>query len=152
MKKLLMLFFLFSPAYAGSVDCKDKDIALCQKATNGDAIAQLKLGDLYVDAKLDYADKDYNKAKYWYDLSANQGNADAQLNLGILYTSGILGSVDNDQARKYWEMAAKQNNAVAQYNLGQLYFEGRGIKQDNALAKDFFEKSCKNGFPLGCDR
>ncbi|MEX5870459.1 tetratricopeptide repeat protein [Providencia hangzhouensis] len=137
-------------AYSVFVDCNDQDTTLCQKAKSGDPIAQLNLGELYDDGEL--ADRDYSKARYWYELSANQGNATAQLYLGVLYASGVTGSVDYDKARSMWELAAKQDNAIAQYNLGQLYAEGRGVKQDDALTRNLFEKSCDNGFRPACDR
>lgn len=162
MKRLLLgLIFVSSfvvgeekqgSGYSIFVDCSDRDMTLCQRAKNGDAIAQLNLGQSYDDEDGGLSDIDYSKAKYWYELSANQGNTTAQLHLGILYAGGFMGSVDYDKARNLWELAAKQDNAIAQYNLGQLYAEGSGVKQDDTSAKDLFKKSCDNGFRSACYR
>ncbi|MEF0142113.1 tetratricopeptide repeat protein, partial [Acinetobacter baumannii] len=51
-------------------------------AESGDAGAQAKLGELYVEGQV--VPQDYKKAFEWYSKAANQGNAEAQNNLGAM--------------------------------------------------------------------
>ena len=53
------------------------------KAEQGDAQAQNVVGTYYESGN--GFGKDYDKAIYWYTLSAEQGNSNAQYHLGVLY-------------------------------------------------------------------
>lgn len=55
-------------------------------AESGDAGAQAKLGELYVEGQV--VPQDYKKAFEWYSKAANQGNSEAQNNLGAMYALG----------------------------------------------------------------
>lgn len=56
---------------------------LKKDANSGNALAQYKLGAMYL-----VVSGDYKKAFYWTNKSAIQGNSDAQNNLGLLYYYG----------------------------------------------------------------
>ncbi|MBQ6647668.1 MAG: sel1 repeat family protein, partial [Muribaculaceae bacterium] len=56
------------------------------KAIEGDAEAQLCLGDCYYEG--DGMEKDYTQAVFWYFKAAEQGNVDAAYNLGVSYSLG----------------------------------------------------------------
>ena len=59
--------------------------------------AQCNLGSLYEDG--DGVEQDYDKAKHYYELAADQGYADAQCNLGVLYEDGHGIEQDYEKAR-----------------------------------------------------
>jgi len=61
--------------------------------------------------------RDYDKAFYWYQKSANQGYASAQLNLGNMYYAGFGVAKDFNKARYWYLKAAAQGNTNAQHNL-----------------------------------
>lgn len=58
-----------------------------EKAKEGDATAQLYVGQIY--EKGLGRSPDYSEAASWYRKSAEQGNSQAQINLGQLYEKGL---------------------------------------------------------------
>lgn len=69
------------------------------KAQEGDAVAQLYVGEIF--EKGLGAQADYQAAAQWYEKAANQGNSQAQLNLGHLYEKG-LGVPQNREIAMHW--------------------------------------------------
>ena len=57
------------------------------------------------------APKNANKAKDWYELSAEKGFYEAQYRLGLLYRNGQLGTPDETNAL-YWLKIACNNNSM----------------------------------------
>lgn len=73
-------------------------------------------------------DIDFEKAAYWYEQAASQGNSSAQNNLGNLYEEGS-GVPRNIEKAIYWyECAAKNGNDYGQLNLGDCYRDGIKVK------------------------
>jgi hypothetical protein len=93
--------------------------------------------------------QDYAKARHFYELAAEQGNAAAQHNLGYLYYHGRGVTQDYAEARHFYELAAEQGHALAQYNLGYLYRNGHGVTQDYAKARHFYELAAEQGHASG---
>jgi hypothetical protein len=89
--------------------------------------------------------QDYARARHFYELAAELGNAVAQTKLGYLYRNGQGITQDYAKARRFYELAAEQGDASAQTNLGNLYEKGRGIKQDYAKARHFYELGADQG-------
>jgi|CXWL01.1.fsa_nt_gi hypothetical protein len=112
---------------------------LREKAEQGDATAQLKLGLLYYHGQgvlLDDA-----MARQWFEKAATQGNATAQDRLGSIYYCGEGVPQDYIKAREWYEKAARQGDAEAQFHLGWLYAKGYGVPQDYAMARQWFEQA-----------
>jgi hypothetical protein len=65
---------------------------------------QNNLGNLYYKGL--GKEKDYGKAKKYYELAADQGNVHAQNNLGFIYKDGLGVEQDYGAAKKYFEKAA----------------------------------------------
>jgi len=97
-------------------------------AQQGNATAQLNIGDLYNEGHA--VPQDYQEAARWYRLAGEQGNAWAQLNLGVLYGKGQGVPQDYKEAAHWYRLAAEQGNAWAQSNLGVMYVEGQGLPRD----------------------
>lgn len=98
-----------------------------EAASQGEALAQYKIGNIY-----HYGlgvEKDFSKARNWYRAAADQGLANAQVNLGVLYQKGLGGVTDIKNAITWYELAAKQGHSLAYSNLGYLYFNGIGVKK-----------------------
>ena len=74
--------------------------------------------------------QDYKKARYWYQKSAEQGNAGAQYNLGLMYAKGQDLPHDYKKAVYWYQKSAEQGEATAQLNLGVSYGKGEGVSQD----------------------
>ncbi|KAK8838052.1 hypothetical protein M9Y10_036002 [Tritrichomonas musculus] len=89
--------------------------------------------------------KNYLKAKKYYEISAKRNNSRALLNLGNLYFKGNGVEQNYSKAKKYYELSSELNNSEALNNLGYIYFGGYGVSQDYLKAKEFFEQSAKKG-------
>jgi len=137
-------------------DCRGLDknelVLLCQKANQGDAESQFKMGEMYHLSKQGVM-RDIIVAIQWYQKAAEQGYAPAQVGLGVIYGIGPIGyDVQNDQMALYWfHKAAKQGNAAALMNLGIHYSNGQGVKRDLSIAKSYFGQSCDKGLQLACN-
>ena len=66
--------------------------------------------------------QDYNKAKEYYELSAQQKNSSAFFYLGNLYYNGYGVKQDYNKAKEYFELSAQQNNSDAFIYLGKCIF------------------------------
>ena len=118
--------------------------ATLQKAEQGNAVAQNKLGDIYEAGEK--VPVNYTQAIYWYEKAAKQGNSDAQYNLGYMYYNGYGIKKDYAQAVIWFQKSAKAGNAVAQCSLGLCYKYGDGIQLNYPLAMYWLKKSIKGGF------
>jgi hypothetical protein len=101
-------------------------------ADQGDAAAQNKIGEMYMNGQ--GVTQDYAEAMNWYRKAADQGDADAQLNIGRMYESGEGVMQDYKQAAEWFRKAADQGDADAQRALGGMYEMGQGVTQDNVQA------------------
>src|SRR5437762_804945 len=72
----------------------------------GNAKAQLHLGDLYFDGQ--GVQQDFAEAVKWYGKSAAQGDAAAQSNLGAMYEKGQGVPQNYAEAIKWYRTAADQ--------------------------------------------
>lgn len=107
----------------------------------GNAIpyAQYNIGTYYQYGK--GRKKDMIKAVYWWQKSANGGNAFAMVDLGCCYYNGIGIKQDIPQAIYWWEKAADKGQEGAFYNLGICYRDGKGVRKDFDEAALFFAKA-----------
>lgn len=89
--------------------------ALKEKAEQGDAVAQNKLGEAYEYGK--GVDQDLREAAYWYKKAAGKGLAEAQFNLGVLYGAGEGVPQSFDKAVELLEKASRQGHQKAKITL-----------------------------------
>ena len=80
--------------------------------------------------------KDYNKAKEFYEMSAELNNSDALLFLGNLYFNGYGVKSNFSKALKFYEKSADQNNCYALTFLGNYYL----YHNNYFKAKKYFKK------------
>jgi len=118
-------------------------LSLEQKANQGNAEAQYKLGKLYSEINNQGIHIDYFKAVELYTKSANQGNAEAQYKLGKLYENGQGVPQDYNTAIEWYTKAAKQGFITAQGQLGELYekINNKSDKPDYFEAVEWFTKA-----------
>ena len=114
-----------------------------KRVNNGKAYEQYMVGELYYKGL--EVEKDYIKAKKWFEKAAIQGHANAQVYLGVLYYKGLGVEQNYKEARKWFERAAIQGHANAQFYLGYLYENGLGVERDYKRAKEWYAKAAKQG-------
>ncbi|TIP54932.1 MAG: sel1 repeat family protein, partial [Mesorhizobium sp.] len=74
--------------------------------------------------------RDIKKAKTYYQLAAEQGNASAMHNLAVLFAMAADGVTDNESATHWFQEAADLGVKDSQFNLGILAAKGVGMKQN----------------------
>jgi TPR repeat protein len=116
-----------------------------ERATHGNADAQLSLGVMYANGQ--GVPQDYAVALKWFRLAAAQGNAAAQYNLGLMYDAGHGVPQDYTAALKWYRLAAAQGDAAAEFNLGAMYSNGDGVPQDDVQAYTWFTRAAANAAP-----
>ena len=90
--------------------------------------------------------KDYIKARLYYEIACDKGNAGACNNLGVLYVSGRGVAKNNAKAKALYEKACNMNEAIACDNVGGYYYNAREF----AKAKAAFEKGCEGNKADSC--
>jgi len=111
--------------------------------------AQQGLGDAQVSLGITYWDylqpPDFDKAAYWFEKAAEQGDARGQSNLAGAYMRGQ--GVPKDAAKGiYWyRNAAEQGYPDAEFALGLAYQYGTGVPKDDALAVSWYRKGVAQG-------
>lgn len=142
-------------------------IWLTKSAEQGNAKAQAKLGEMYIDGVIvnkdfakaqellqlaaaqneqsayvglgDLAKKQTNltAAKDWYTRAADAGNIDGQLALAKFY-SDAANPEHNAESAFMWMLKAAQNDSVpAQKAVAEMYQKGLGVTADANLAKQW---------------
>ena len=119
---------------------------LLKKAENGDAEAQIKVGNCYL--KGDGREMDYTKAFEWYHKAAEQGNAVAQYRLGLFFFQ----KKDFSNAVHWYTEALDNKNTdpdlkeKSLLRLGDCFYKGLGaIRRDYDSAVFFYEQAAKLG-------
>lgn len=103
---------------------------LIDKATKGDAAAQLSLYELYRTGRAE-GGKNYEEAIKWLEKSAGSGNAKSQYILGSIYSNGSDGVIKNSQESAKWhELAVQNGNKDALFSTAMNYQYGWGVKHD----------------------
>ena len=134
-----------------------------RQAEQGDAIAQSKMGVMYMDGK------DYLKADHWFQRAVNQGYAPAQNNLAGIYYYGYGVEQDLNRALELFKVSAQQGYTPAQTNLeaaqsqkdviqkinqdyanartrlGFKYYIGQDAEKDYRKAAELFLEAADNG-------
>ncbi len=90
-------------------------------------------------------EKDFQKARYWYEKAAQQGHSRAQYDLALMYYEGLGVEGDLQKACYWYEKAAQQGHKWAQYNLALMYYEGLGVGRDFQKAFKLFEAAAEQG-------
>lgn len=116
------------------------------KAEQGDAVAQNRLGELYLNGQ--GVRPDSKAAAEWFTRSAQQGYGLAQLNLGMLFEAGQGVAIDYGQAVNWYRKAAEQGLPGAQYSLAVTYAYARGVPRDDREALKWLMRAAEQGHGL----
>lgn len=130
----------------------EEDLRLAEQ---GDAVAQVRLGDSFYYGFNVLALIDEEEAVKWYRKGAERDNPQAQRRLGECYYYG-KGVVGNDaEAVKWWRKAAEQGDVDSQEWLGFCYFVGEGVEQNYVEAVKWYRMAAEQNstsaqYDLGC--
>ncbi|MCL2651113.1 MAG: sel1 repeat family protein [Candidatus Azobacteroides sp.] len=131
---------------------KRKELTTLKNAAEkGNAVDQIKLGDMYREGWFTKNGHftDWNKAFEWYEKAANQGNVEAQVNLARMYGWAWAGqnvSTSDEKAIEWFQKAADQGYADGQYELGRkMYSSDKGVCENNDKAIAWIQKAANQG-------
>lgn len=119
---------------------------LLARAEQGDAKAQVVLGDAYLGRAFQTGvtvKPDPSEALRWFLRAADQNNVDALLELGTGYESGFFGPKNAGKATEYYRRAAELGDTSAAADLVHLYLEGA-----DGLPRNFDEAAHWAGCPM----
>jgi hypothetical protein len=88
---------------------------------------------------------DWNRARYFLEPLAEQGDPRAQNALGHMYQEGESFPQDYAKAVIWYRKAADQGNARAEMHLGLLYYNGAGVPKDYDKAMQWEHKAADQG-------
>ncbi len=114
MIRLLVLSVLLVSSIA--IQAVESDIQ--QMAQQGDALAQAKLGAMYILGR-DGVDKDEQKAAEWMLKAAKQGLIEAEVVMAALYDRGMGVPQNIDTATQWYEKAAVKGHGASRALLGK---------------------------------
>nr|WP_031943560.1 tetratricopeptide repeat protein [Methylibium sp. T29]AIA99093.1 Polar organelle development protein [Methylibium sp. T29] len=98
------------------------------------------------------AQTDYEDARRWLSLGAEQGDATAINNLAVMFLRGSGIEADASKACELFEVAAHKGHVGAQLSLGELFESGEFLTVDLEQAKHWFEAAAQQGDPTGMFR
>ena len=115
-----------------------------QAAKQGNAAAQLYLGEMYYEGR--GVQQDDSQAAYWVQQAAKkEGFFNAQLTLGSMYLDGRGVPRDDCRALHLYQQAAEPGLPKAQFNVGKMYEEGRCVPQDDHQAVHWYQQAAPQG-------
>ncbi|KAJ2905732.1 putative ubiquitin-protein ligase sel1 ubx2 protein [Zalerion maritima] len=79
---------------------------------------------------------------YYQRLASNTGNETALFMLGLMYSTGVGGSVERDQAKAllYYTFAADRGHTQAEMALGFRHYSGIGTPKNCELANMYYKR------------
>lgn len=113
---------------------------LAYAVSKGSAPAAYRLGSLY-----EHTARNLKEAQRFYAWAAEQGNVRAMHNLGVIYSQGLDGRPDWDNAIKWFRKSADMGQTDSQYNLGVIYARGLSGQSDPAEAWKWFALAASQG-------
>ena len=114
-------------------------------AQQGNALAQLKVGDAYLEGVLLH--RDHEKGIEYLTKAANQNDVNAIQRLGLCLDVGSDEIQPDKTASFQWYLkGASLDDAECQYGVAMAYFSGDGVEQNPEQAVDWVTKAANNGY------
>lgn len=99
----------------------------------GNDDAMNTLGAMYYEGHRGF-EQDFEKAVYYYDMAAANGNRQAQENLGYCYYYGRVGEPDYEKAFHYFALGAFDGHLISLYKIGDMYLNGLYVEKNEKEA------------------
>ena len=117
MKKYIYIIFIFL-IFSNNILKSDDISDLTELADEGDVIAQNNLGHYYL-YRSDNNSENLDKAIYYLNAAAAQGQVNAMTTVGWTYFTGDHGAPQDNEQAIYWNQKASDAGfTIASYNIG----------------------------------
>lgn len=113
-----------------------------EKANEGDAEAQLAVGEFYLAAN------NPTQAARWFERAADN-NPKAAYHLGFAYFNGVGVEKNLSKAVEYLKISADGEFVPAMAQLGAFYMGGIGVTKDEQMALFWTRRAARENDPLG---
>lgn len=91
-------------------------------------------------------EKDYKKAKKYFEKAAELGNESAEGYLGLFYEKGYGVEKDIDKALYWYKKSALKGNIFSKYSLGYIYYEGKEVERNLKYSFKWYKEAAEDGF------
>ncbi len=118
---------------------------LTSAAEKGETEACTILGAVHLDGSR--VERDFDKARAWFEKAAAAGDASAEFGLGDIHFNGLGVAVDQSVAAGWYEKAAGRGHARAQLAIGYILQTGQGREPDLEAAGRWIESAAGKGDP-----
>ncbi len=108
--------------------------------------ANVRLGLIYMHGN--GIESDYEKAKDYFEMAADQNYPEGLYYVGQLYENGIGVDEDYEKAMEYYEKAADLEYAPAQNQIGYMYYNGFGVEQNIDQAVYYQKLAAMQGYAV----
>ena len=112
-------------------------------ADGGDRLAANTVGQLLLLGG--GAEKNFDSARKYLEIAAQDGYVGALYNLGSIYSHGFGVPVDSEEAARWYLRAADQRDGDAQLALANMYAKGEGVPRDAGIAEQWLKFAANNG-------
>ncbi len=120
-----------------------------EAALHGHYRAQFLLGFLYGRAQDGKVRPNYEEAKKWYEMAAQNSHnikGEPEYQLALLYEAGLL--KPESKAIEYYLLAAEKGDKKAQTEVGYFYENGQYVEKDHDKAVFWIQKAADQGVSL----
>lgn len=91
-------------------------------------------------------EKDYKKAKKYFEKAAEYGNKSAEGYLGLFYEKGYGVEKDIEEALYWYKEAAYKGDIFSKYSLGYIYYEGKEVERNLTSSFKWYKEAAEEGF------
>jgi len=139
-----LLLFSAGCDFSGKPEKKQEENpvkALQAKAANGDVVAMVRLGRIFLKGD-EGVEINYAEALKWLEPASAKGSAEAMAYCGLIYQNGGFGvEKDAPKAMPYYKTSAEKGDKAGQYLYGQLLLQSG----DLPAAMLWIEKAAEQG-------
>ena len=105
----------------------------------------LTLAEIYIQPPAAGIAVDIRKGMHYYEKAASLGSAPAEVALGTMYTKGLTGKIDYENAVSWYKKAAEHGDPDGEFALGVSYAMGHGVAVDYAEARRWLTGAANQG-------
>jgi len=122
---------------------------LLDRIKDGNTYALFQLGQLY------FEQGDFDKARTYFERSAEKGDFQAMFQLGVIFYDGLAGETDHKSGVDLMQKVASSTSPKAKhllfaayYNIGRAYFQGYGVQHLDDEAERYWLLAADDGNPM----
>ncbi|MDR1651795.1 MAG: sel1 repeat family protein, partial [Synergistaceae bacterium] len=135
-----------SPVQGGPATPEQAFAGVQSQAQAGNLQAMLTLGGFYAEGY--GVQRNFSRAREWYEKAAEAGMAEGVYNVGVCWETGMGSAADPAEAVGYFRRAADEMNLPqAMFKMSAVLDEGAGVPRDEAGATKYLIRAAEARHP-----